>query len=43
MRMKKVFPKITRRTTFVHVICTDKSGNFDDTWLFLLALIARLR
>ena len=35
MRMRKAFPKVTRRTTFVHVVCTDRSGNFDDTWLFL--------
>ena len=24
MRMKRVFPKVTRRSTFVHVVCTDR-------------------
>ena len=33
--MKMVFPKVTRRSTFVHVVCSDRSRNFDDTWLFL--------
>jgi hypothetical protein len=35
MRLKKAFPKVTRRTTFIHVICRDRSKNADDTWLFL--------
>jgi hypothetical protein len=35
MRMRRAFPKITRRTTFIHVVCRDESLNADDTWLFL--------
>ena len=37
MRLRKGYPKVTRRTTFVHVVCKDQSGNADDTWLFLPA------
>jgi hypothetical protein len=35
MRLKRAFPEVRRRTTFVHVICRDLSKNADDTWLFL--------
>ena len=35
LRLKKAFPKAARRSTFIHVICRDRSGNADDTWLFL--------
>jgi hypothetical protein len=35
MRLKRAFPTVRRRTTFVHVICRDRSKNADDTWLFL--------
>ena len=35
MRMRKAFPRVTRRTTFIHVVCKDRSKNPDDTWLFL--------
>ena len=35
MRLKRVFPRVRRRTTFVHLICRDRSKNADDTWLFL--------
>ena len=35
MVMHRAFPKVTRRTTFIHVICSDKSANAVDTWLFL--------
>ncbi len=37
MQMKKVFPKVTRRSTFIHIICKDRSSNATDTWLFLPA------
>jgi hypothetical protein len=37
MRLLKVFPKVTRRTTFIHLVCRDRSNNADDTWLFLPA------
>jgi hypothetical protein len=35
MRLTQAYPRVTRRTTFIHVVCSDKSGNADDTWLFL--------
>lgn len=35
MRLRQAFPRVTRRTTFLHVVCTDRSMNADDTWLFL--------
>jgi hypothetical protein len=35
MRLRKAYPRVTRRTTFIHVICRDQSFNAVDTWLFL--------
>lgn len=35
MRLRQAFPRVTRRTTFLHVVCMDRSKNADDTWLFL--------
>jgi hypothetical protein len=34
MQLRKAFP-VSRRTTFIHVICRDQSSNAVDTWLFL--------
>jgi hypothetical protein len=34
-RMKRAFPTVRRHSTFIHVICRDRSNNADDTWLFL--------